>query len=567
MSVGSGASTVRAPGVTHVVMARAVTGDELAALRRPQDHFVRERVLEPDHFTIEVGPFTRWERRLTVDPVPSADGRHQVTATIDFTLAIPVWRPAFTPFIRRNLRRNGGLGRISWWMPPLMDARSTSGLAVLAVFAVVAGYLGVLLSQTNAFFKAEFGATSSEIADAQIAVRIGAFAALAVVALADRRGRRRVVLSSTVAGIILAGTGAFAPNLWAMTLSQGTARVFSAAMLLLITLMAAEEVPAGARASALSILAMAAGLGAGGVVMLLWVGGLSPSAWRLIYLTPLPVLAAVPALARRLPETRRFEVFDLRAGRSARRGPAGPAAAGSGFDLDRATFRRRLVLVGSMLLFFNLFITPWSGFTNDYLLNERGFAAWQLTVFQVVTSLPGGVSIVAGGRLADAYGRRLIGTIGMVGGTVSGVVMYVTDGWLLWTSSTVSVVLGGLLVPSLLVYPTEMFPTGARGRAQGYTNLAAVVGAVVGLKLCGVLADRFSSFGPAITVIAVGPMLVAVIVILWFPETSGRELEELNPGDEPPPTGDELARLDRRWTAHGRAGGPEGDDGRPSPDR
>ena len=53
-----------------------------------------------------------------------------------------------------------------------------------------------------------------------------------------------------------------------------------------------------------------------------------------------------------------------------------------------------------------------------------------------------------------------------------------------------------------------------------------------------------------------------VIVLLWFPETSGRTLEDLNPGDVPPPEGDELARLDDQWDAghpHGhRHGGRTG---------
>jgi MFS family permease len=348
-----------------------------------------------------------------------------------------------------------------------------------------------------------------------------------------------VLLASTVLGIVFAATGAFANNLVTITISQGVARAFSTAILLIMALMAAEEVGSGARAFAVSVLTMASGLGAGGVVSLLTVAGLSTSAWRLIYLVPLPFLFTVPALARRLPETRRFEVFDLRA---RRRGPKERVDAS-----QRSLFRRRLVLVGAVMVCFNLYIIPFAGFTNDYLLNERGFAAWQITVFQLLTNLPAGATIVAGGRLADLYGRRLIATIGLIGGAAAGLGQYLGDGWVLWTSSTLCTIFGGLIVPSLLVYPTEMFPTGLRGRAQGAVNLASVAGAVTGLKIVGVLADHFGSFGPAIAAVSVGPVAVAVIVLLWFPETSGIELEELNPGDEPPPSGDELARLDRRW--------------------
>jgi hypothetical protein len=88
----------------------------------------------------------------------------------------------------------------------------------------------------------------------------------------------------------------------------------------------------------------------------------------------------------------------------------------------------------------------------------------------------------------------------------------------------------------------------------------------------GVLADRYGSFGPPVAIIAIAPLLVVVIVVLWFPETSGVELESLNPEDAPVPVGDDLARLDRRWedarehgqhlAAHEEHDGP-GDTGEP----
>jgi hypothetical protein len=95
--------------VTHVVVTSRADGHELAALLDPQDHFVRERREAPGRFTIETGPFTRWERRVDADAQPDADGRRAVTTTVDFTLAIPLWGPAFALLIRRNLRRKHGL--------------------------------------------------------------------------------------------------------------------------------------------------------------------------------------------------------------------------------------------------------------------------------------------------------------------------------------------------------------------------------------------------------------------------------------------------------------------------
>jgi len=51
------------------------------------------------------------------------------------------------------------------------------------------------------------------------------------------------------------------------------------------------------------------------------------------------------------------------------------------------------------------------------------------------------------------------------------------------------------------------------------------------LLVVGMLADRFGSYGPAFTVVAIGPVLAAVLVLRCFPETARVELEVLNPGD------------------------------------
>jgi MFS family permease len=177
----------------------------------------------------------------------------------------------------------------------------------------------------------------------------------------------------------------------------------------------------------------------------------------------------------------------------------------------------------------------------------------------VLTNLPGGIALVVGGRLADRYGRRIVGAVGAIGGTGFTVAMYLASGWSIWAFSTLATLLGALTVPALGVYGPELFPTGSRGRTNGWLNLLGVVGSVIGLSVAGVLADRWGSFGPGMAVLAVGPLLVGFLVIVAYPETTHRELEELNPEDAPVPVGPEaLDRLDdaaRRFEASHDEGG------------
>ena len=63
------------------------------------------------------------------------------------------------------------------------------------------------------------------------------------------------------------------------------------------------------------------------------------------------------------------------------------------------------------------------------------------------------------------------------------------------------------------------------------------MGSVVGLLTVGHLSERLDAFGPAIGIVAIGPILVAVLVMTRYPETAQRELEELNPSDAEPAPG------------------------------
>jgi hypothetical protein len=62
----------------------------------------------------------------------------------------------------------------------------------------------------------------------------------------------------------------------------------------------------------------------------------------------------------------------------------------------------------------------------------------------------------------------------------------------------------------------------------------ARVGSVAGLVATGVLADRIGGIGHALALLAIGPAIVAVLVVTAFPETAHVDLEDLNPEDRPP---------------------------------
>lgn len=497
----------------------------LAALLLPRADLVLEAAdpHDPARFTCEVGPFEVWERSVAATPLEGAPGRHRVRETVRWAPAIPLWGRLFSPLIARAVRRtspptvdaDGALvgDRPPWWSPPdRIDARAAAVLSRLCGLSMLTGYLGTTITQTLTFAAEEFGATKAAQGTTLSAVRVGILISLVLMALADRRGRKRIIAVCAVGGAVASALGALSPGLWALGGTQTFARAFSTALALLIGVVAAEEMPAGARAYAASVLAMTGALGAGLAVALLPVAGLAPSAWRIVYLLPLLGLPFFLRVADHLPESRRF----LR--------PHGASASLAGH-------RGRLLLLASAGFFGLLFLAPASQFQNDFLRDEHGFAAWQLTVFTFCTATPAGIGIVIGGRLADQHGRRPVGAVGVVGGALLLAVGYNAGGPGLWLAFLVGSVIAAATVPALGVYGPELFPTSLRAKANGLITLGSVVGSAVGLTLAGRMADRWGSMGPGMAVLAAGPLMVALLVVLFYPETAHLELEELNPED------------------------------------
>jgi len=503
-----------------VVVVHEVDAAGLAELRTPRDDLVRERAGEgPDHFAGDHGPFAAWERRLRVEPAGD-DDRHRVVEEIEHRVAVGPWRPLFALPLRWAVRHR----KVPWWAPPdRLDVRACRILALLACVQVVDGYLGTVITQTIAFASDEFGRSDTAQGVTLAAVRLGIVVALAVVFLADRRGRRGLLVVTAVAAVATTAVGALSPDLWFLGGSQLVARGLTTGLGILIGVFAAEELPRGSRAYGVSVLALAAALGAGMAVWVLPVADLDPAAWRIVYLVPLLAVPGLVAVGRHLPESRRF---------AANVGPGTPPA-----EQDagrRRVERQRLLLLAAGAFLLLVFAAPASQFQNDFLKDDRGFSAAGISLFTVLTATPAGIGVFVAGRLADTRGRRMVGAIGLLAGTALVVVGYHASGPAMWTATLFGGLLGSLTV-ALGVYGPELFSTANRARANGLIVTLGVAGSATGLLLVGTLSDRFGAYGPAFLVVAAGPVLAAVLVLRWFPETARVELEKLNPGDASPP--------------------------------
>src|SRR5690606_8942759 len=164
-----------------------------------------------------------------------------------------------------------------------------------------------VITQTITFAADEFGVSKAGQSDTLSAVRIGIVVSLAMTTLADRRGRRQLAVGGAALAIVFTALRALSPDLWVLGATQTVARGITTAVGVLIVVIAAEELPAGARAYGISVLALAAALGSGMAVWALPLADLGTRGWRIIYVIPLIALPLLPWIARRLPETHRFQ--------------------------------------------------------------------------------------------------------------------------------------------------------------------------------------------------------------------------------------------------------------------
>jgi MFS family permease len=524
--------------VPRFSVTRTVDAAELDRLLTPRRDIVAERPASPAdgeggpdgdqdegdaapapaaaRFVLDQGPLVHYERTVTV----SGDS---VTEEFDFRLPPGTWPFLLTWPFRHALRHPRADGRLPWWYPPQRpDPRGATVLGLLATLSLIVGYHGTLLTQTMTFAADEFGAGSAAQGDALASVRVGGALAIALGALADRRGRRLVLSLALLVCIGSTVLGALSPNLVVLAATQSVNRGAWAGASLLLAIIAAEEMPAGARAYALSLLAMSGALGAGVALWVLPVADLGVSAWRALYVLPLVFVPVVFRFGGLIPESRRF----VRTHR----------------NVPLAGHYARLVLIAGSSFLFNVFGAPQSQFRNEFLRDERGMSAALISLFVIVTSTPASIGLVVGGRLADTRGRRMVGATAVSLGTVLIALSFVVSGPGMWVAALVGGIVMAAVVPAITVYGPELFPTSLRGRTSGIISMTAMAGSIVGLTSAGRLEEAVGSFGGALAVLAIGPLLMAIVVLAWFPETARRELEDLNPEDRgPPDRSDEVA--------------------------
>ena len=365
----------------------------------------------------------------------------------------------------------------------------------------------------------DFGASDRQQTTALAVIRLDIILTLVLVRAADRYGRRRMLLTCATIGPVLTSICAGTNSLASFTAMQILSRAFVTAVAILVTVIVVEEMPARSRAWAGGCMVSAAALGSGLVQGAASIADRSSGAWRWPFLVPLLSLPVLLVAQRGIHETERFTRVDEEL-----RIPTLNAL---------RTHRRRLLAVGAIVGLIAFQANPARQLRNDYLRTERGFTGNQLTLFGVLTNAPGVLGVIAGSVLGDRRGRRVLISIGLLCVAAGDFGIYRSHGNAIWAWSVFGALFGSAALPALAILTAELMPTQVRSTANGFTGLAARLCGFVGLITVSFTADRFADGNEAHIVSWFSASLILAVAVLWrtTPETSQRELEELNPED------------------------------------
>ena len=405
-------------------------------------------------------------------------------------------------------------------LPPVAFAPEQALLVATASAATaVVAFAGALFGQLNSPISHAFHASDAAIGDATAITRIGAVFALVMIALADRRGRRRSILIGVVGSALACAVSAVSPGLVVLTGAQLFQRAFVGTTATVAFIAVVEEAPEGARAYAASMLALAGGFGFSLSVVMLPFGDLGNWGWRVPFAIGAGSIALAPLIARHLTETTRYTALAERT------------------DVVRGRVRdvieqhgHRFFLLAIVAFMTAVFSAPSSTFMNKYLIDVRGFSNTGIAVFRTITTgVPGLVGLLVGGRLAEARGRRPVAAVALAIATASQMVFFLTGGPTLWVMAATSIFMAGASGVALATLDAELFSTEVRSTSNALLLVIGVVGSSIGLLLAGGLSDRLGGLGRSTAITGIGALVVALFVVPLLPETGAHALDDISP--------------------------------------
>jgi len=391
---------------------------------------------------------------------------------------------------------------------------------VLAVL-VFQGYADAIPSIASPWIASSFHLSESALAQVFAWLALASVGSLVLARMADRVGRRRILICSAALMPPFAFAAATATSLIAFISFMVCLNMFLGASLASSVVMLAEILPVGRRADGQSWGGLAATLGAGLCVVLMPVLQWFGLSWRWLLVIPITVVAIFPLLLT-IPETAQWQKASNRiATRPARfRDVFGPL------------FLRRSVTIivsGLILAFANEGITTYAYF---HAISDVRLSAVLTSAFTIVGGGIGMLGFPLGAWSAERFGRvptiaafeamTAVSALGYYWGPPHDFVhpaLWLGITFLLWYAA-----INAVQVASYAAV-TELFPASLRGTMMGWFALVTAIGAPAAEATIASLAQRAGGIAAISGWLGLLGLLSAVLYGVALDESRGLPLE------------------------------------------
>jgi MFS family permease len=362
-------------------------------------------------------------------------------------------------------------------------------------------------------------------------VRFGGILSFFVVSLADCFGRKRVMANTVLFYGCFTLLTALSGGVLTFTIFQSAAQIFLAAEFGVAVIVIGEEFPENWRARAISLLLMVAFLGVAAAGLLYGRMADSRWGWRGMYFLGITPLLLIAWLRRGMHETTRFAALEQERRLNGRTRQAIFEPLRRCLKPAAGPWAGRMLLVSMLCNCIGLAGGPTISFFSLYAKRDHHWSSGEVGTAIICAYLLGTAGTLLSGQLLDRIGRRATTTIFCLMTAVAMASLFQSNthsAILLSFMATMFAYQGARTATSAL--SSELFPTHAR--ATGFSLTVQVVGQLgwtLAPVFAGILSELLGGLGNAISLFAVGPLLGAVLVLAYIPETRGRTLEELSP--------------------------------------
>jgi MFS family permease len=414
--------------------------------------------------------------------------------------------------------RTGGLHLHRW------NDRAVVGVAI-AAFASGFAQFGVVAALGDvargfgqvthgATFADQAGLSGTELGIGLAIIRLASLGGLPITGLADRFGRRMMLLITVGAGLAITAVAAASPSYWWFVAIFACGRPLLSATNGLAQVAVAEQTASADRAKAVALVAAGYGVGAG-VIAIVHSLASRTLGFRGVFALALVPLALLPLLRRWIQEPDRFAVA---AAESKHPIPV--------FGAVARPFRRRLVVIVVLAFAVSVITGPANSFIFLFaqnFLHQSGVVTAGMVLGAGVAGLAG---LLAGRWLADRVGRRTTGALAMAAVALLAILAYTGSAPALLVGYILGVLAASVFAPAIGALTNELFPTPVRASVVGWSLAAGVLGAVVGLVIFGSVSRAGHPFAVA-GLLTFLPALPVMGLFWLLPETCGREPEDL----------------------------------------